>query len=57
VPPDDEQISARNMYRLLTVINWKQTEHLVGSIILLHHWCWTVCSNWQCKLTVQCNVT
>jgi hypothetical protein len=21
VPPDDEQISARNMYRLLTVIN------------------------------------
>jgi hypothetical protein len=36
VLPDDEQISARSMYRLLIVINWKQTVQLVGLIILKH---------------------
>jgi hypothetical protein len=35
VPPDDEQISARNMYRLLIAINLKQIAQMVGPIIPL----------------------
>jgi hypothetical protein len=37
VPPDDEQISAQNMYRLLIVINCKQTVQLVGTVVLIYN--------------------
>jgi hypothetical protein len=37
VPPDNEQKSARNLYRLLIVINWKQIVHLVGPTILIYY--------------------
>jgi hypothetical protein len=33
----DEQISARNTYRLLIVINRKQIVHFVGLIILIYY--------------------
>jgi hypothetical protein len=36
VPLDDEQISARNMWRLLILTNRKHTVHLVGSIMLIY---------------------
>jgi hypothetical protein len=35
VPPDDEQVSAQNMYRLLIIINCKQTVHPVGPVVLV----------------------
>jgi hypothetical protein len=37
LPPDDEQISAQNMRRLLIIINWKQKVHFVGPIILIYY--------------------
>jgi hypothetical protein len=43
VPPGDEQISTRNMYRLLIVINQKQTAHLVSAVIL-------ICTSTYCYL-------
>jgi hypothetical protein len=35
VPPDDEHISSRNMWRLLFVIHLKQIVNLVGIVMLL----------------------
>jgi hypothetical protein len=35
VPHDDEQTGAQNMYRLLIIINRKQTVHTVGPVTLI----------------------
>jgi hypothetical protein len=36
MPPDDEQISAQKMQKLIIVINWKQKMHLVGPSVLTY---------------------